>query len=179
MYSFEFAKAASLKCEGAAFLLPNTCSMKGIDKLPHLTSGQKEDLLHSAEQYKRFARVEFEVLEVAGQNITVSVAQSEYKGGRYLSAKELKERTAEVFKGLPADTQLSIQAHPFKFLNVVTADYINQQSEALGLSHTELARLLDMRPENLTRIMEDRKGLTKLGKAAFYYLFKYLETEKV
>lgn len=153
--------------------------MKGINKLPQLTSGQKEDLLHSAEQYKRFARMEFEVLEVSGQNVTVRVAQSEYKGGRYLSAKELKERTAEVFKGLPAGTQLNIQAHPFKFLNVVTADYINQQIEALGLSHIELARLLNMRPENLTRIMEDRKGLTKLGKAAFYYLFKYLETEKV
>ena len=136
--------------------------MVGIDKLSISTSPQKEDVLHSAEQYKRFARVEI----------------WSFEGGRYLSAKELKERTAEVFKGLPADTQLSIQAHPFKFLNVVTADYINQQSEALGLSHIELARLLNMRPENLTRIMEDRKGLTKLGKAALYYLFKYLGADK-
>ena len=75
-----------------------------------------------------------------------------------------------MFKDFPAGTQLSIQAHPFKFLNVVTADYINQQNEALGLSHTELASLLDMRPENLTRIVEDRKGLTKLGKAVYYSL---------
>ena len=92
--------------------------MKGIDELPYLTSPQKENLLHPAEQYKRFERVEFEVLKVADQNTTVRVAQSEYKGGRYLSAKALKERTAEVLKDLPAGTQLSIQAHPFKFLNI-------------------------------------------------------------
>ena len=78
-----------------------------------------------------------------------------------------------MLKDLPAGTQLSIQAHPFKFLNVVTADYINQQIEAFGLSHTELVRLLDMRPENLTRIMEDRKGLTKLGKAVYYPFLYY------
>ena len=161
---------------GPLFSYQIPVSMKGIDKLPYLTSSHKENLLHSAEQYKRFARVEFEVLEVAGQNITVRVTQSEYEGGRYLSAKELTERAAEVFKDLPAGTQLIIQAHPVKFLNVVTADYINQQIEALGLSHTELARLLNMRPENLTRILADKMGLTKLGKAAFYYLFKYLET---
>lgn len=83
--------------------------MKGIN--------HKEDLLHSARQYKRFAGVEFEVLEVADQNTTVRVAQSEYEGGRYLSAKELKERAAEVLKDFPAGPQLSIQAHPFKFLN--------------------------------------------------------------
>ena len=151
---------------GPLFSYQIPVSMKGIDKLPYLTSSHKENLLHSAEQYKRFARVEFEVLEVSGQNTIVRVAQSEYEGGRYLSTKKLKERAAEVFKDFPAGTQLSIQAHPFKFLN----RYINQQIEALGLSHTELARLLDMRTENLTRIMEDRKGLTKLGKAVYYSL---------
>jgi len=44
---------------GPLFSYQTPISMKGIDKLPYLTITHKKDLLHSAEQYKQFARVEF------------------------------------------------------------------------------------------------------------------------
>lgn len=150
--------------------------MKGIEKLTHITDEQRKLLVQSASQYKRFARIYFEVLEVKGTFVSVKVKQMESPTERYLSAKDLTQRAQEVFEGLiPVDWKFSVRAVPFKFLQVVDVDYINSRKEALGLTDVDLSRLLDVRPENLSKILSDNRGLTKLGKAAFYYLFKYLE----
>lgn len=150
--------------------------MKGVEKLTHITKEQREKLIHSANQYKRFARIYIEVLDVEETIVTVKVSQQENKTEKYLSAKELKERVQEVFEGcLPSCWGLEIRAVPFKFLNIITIDYIREKQEELGLSDIDLSRLLGVRRENISRIFNDKRGLTKLGKAAFYYLFKYLE----
>lgn len=150
--------------------------MKGLEKLTHITEEQRTLLHQSALQYKKHARIYFEILEVKGTSVSVKVKQMESPTERYLPAKELTARALEVFEGMiPNEWNLSIRAVPFKFLEVIDVDYINQRKTALGLSDVELSRLLDVRPENLSKILSDNRGLTKLGKAAFYYLFKYLE----
>lgn len=150
--------------------------MKGIEKLTHITDEQRKLLIHSARQYKRFARIYFEVLEVTPDSMSVKIKQLEGPTEKYLSAKDLTHRALEVFEGMiPVDWQFNVRAVPFKFLQVVDVDYINSRKEGLGLTDVDMARLLDVRPENLSRILSDNRGLTKLGKAAFYYLFKYLE----
>lgn len=150
--------------------------MKGIEKLTHITEDQRKLLILSAKQYKRFARIYFEVLEVTPDSVSVKIKQLEGPAEKYLSAKDLTQRAQEVFEGMiPVDWKFSVRAVPFKFLQVVDVDYINSRKEALGLTDVDLSRLLDVRPENLSKILSDNRGLTKLGKAAFYYLFKYLE----
>jgi hypothetical protein len=150
--------------------------MKGIELLTHITDEQRDVLLHSSREYKRFARIYFEVVSVDSGVVTIKSWQLENKMGKYLSAKDLKSRVLEVFEGaFPDDYQVNVIAVPFKFLNVVDIDYINQKKAELNLSDVDLCRLLDVRPENMSRILSDKRGLTKLGKAAFYYLFKYLE----
>lgn len=150
--------------------------MKGIEKLTHITDEQRKLLIHSAKQYKRFARIYFEILEVTPDSVSVKIKQLEGPAEKYLSAKDLTQRALEVFEGMiPVDWKFNVRAVPFKFLQVVDADYINSRKEDLGLTDVDMARLLDVRPENLSRILSDNRGLTKLGKAAFYYLFKYLE----
>ncbi len=150
--------------------------MKGVEKLTHITKEQREKLIHSANQYKRFARIYIEVLDVEGTTITVKVSQQENKTEKYLSANDLRDRAMEVFEGcVPVGWSIKVRAVPFKFLNVITIDYIREKQHELGLSDVDISRLLGVRRENISRIFNDKRGLTKLGKAAFYYLFKYLE----
>ena len=156
--------------------IPSTLNMKGIEKLTQITDEQRKLLAHSANQYKRFARIYIEVLGVKETTVTVKVSQQENNTEKYLSAKELKERVHEVFEGcLPSGWDLEVRAVPFRFLEVITIEYIREKQTELGLSDIDLSRLLGVRRENLSRIFNDKRGLTKLGKAAFYYLFKYLE----
>src|SRR5690554_2338489 len=108
--------------------------MKGIEKLTHIAEDQRKLLILSAKQYKRFARIYFEVLEVKGTSVSVKVKQMESPTQRYLPAKELTARALEVFEGIiPTEWDLNIRAVPFKFLEVINTDYINQRKTALGL----------------------------------------------
>ena len=150
--------------------------MKGIEKLTFITDEQRKKLIHSAAQYKRYARIYIEIIEVSETSVSVKIKQMESQVGRYLSAKDLTDRALEVFEGIiPVGWYINVRAVPFKFLEVINSDYINKRKNELGLTDVELSRLLDVRPENLSKILSDNRGLTKLGKAAFYYLFKYLE----
>lgn len=153
--------------------------MKGIELLTHITDEQRKLLIHSANQYRRFARIYIEVLSVEGKSVSMKIFQLENNAERYLSAKELKSRALEVFNGvIPDQWNLNVRAVPFKFLEVIDTDYIHKKKAELHLSDVDLCRLLDVRPENMSKILSDKRGLTKLGKAAFYYLFKYLENNR-
>lgn len=150
--------------------------MIGIEKLTFASNEQIEELLQSANQYKRFSRVYFEILTVENNIINVKVTQQESALEKYLSAKELEERTIEVFsKVVPLDWNLSIASSPYLCLKEVDIEYINKKKDELGLTVEDLSRYLNIRPENINRILTNKRGISKLKTAAFYYLFKYLE----
>jgi hypothetical protein len=150
--------------------------MKGLEQLTWLSGSQKALLKRSAQMYKQHARIYFEVLNVKDQQVDIKVNQSPNPAEKYLSAKDLTERANEVFKGaIPEDYSFRVIAVPYKFLDIVDLEYINNKKEELGLADIELSRLLDIRKENLSRLLNDKRGLTKWHKAAFYYLFKNLE----
>lgn len=88
--------------------------MKGIEKLTFASTEQLDQLLHSANQYKRFSRVSLEVLTVENSSVNVKVTQQESEVNKYLTAKELIERTEEVFsKVVPSNIKFSIEASPY------------------------------------------------------------------
>lgn len=150
--------------------------MKGIEKLTFASTEQIDELLHSANQYKRFVRVYFEILTVEDNIINVKVTQQESALEKYLSAKELKERTIEVFSNVvPLDWNLFIVPSPYLFLKEVDIDYVNKKKDELGLTVEDLSRYFSIRPQNMDRILTNKRKLSKFSKAAFYYLFKYLE----
>jgi hypothetical protein len=167
--------------------------MKGIELIPHLTDEQKKLLEQSALQYKRFARITIEVVSVnwlplskhpdsdfstKDHVVVVKVKQQENPSGKYLTASELNQRAQEVFEGIvPVGSELQIKAVPYKFLEVVDLSYIEQKKTELGLTDTDISRLLDIRKENLSRLFSEARGLTKWHQAAFYYLFKSLENK--
>ncbi|SFD85406.1 hypothetical protein [Thermophagus xiamenensis] len=151
--------------------------MRGIEKLTHLTEDQKERLIYSANQYERFARIYFEVLDVKDKTVSIKIYQLENNLEKYLPAKELKERALEVFKGcIPEGWEINLIAKPYKFLNTITFESIREKQKELGLSDDELSLYLGIRKENLNRMLSGKRKLSKCQKVAFYYFFKWFES---
>jgi hypothetical protein len=150
--------------------------MKGLEKLTWLSGSQKALLKRSAQMYKQHARIYFEVLNAKDQQVDIKVNQLPNPVEKYLSAKDLTEKGNEVFENtIPEGYSFRVIAVPYKFLDIVDLNFINKRKKELGLTDIELSRLLDIRKENLSRLLNDKRGLTKWHKAAFYYLFKSLD----
>ena len=146
--------------------------MRGIEKLTHLTDEQKEKLIHSANQYERFARIYFEVLDVKDKTVSVKIYQLENNLEKYLPAKELKARAMEVFEGyIPEAWKIHLIAKPYKFLNTITIESIREKQNELGLSDADLSIYLGIRKENINRMLSGKRKLSKCQKVAFYNFF--------
>ena len=153
--------------------------MKGIELLPFLTDEQKDLLETSSVNYKRFARVYFQILEFAHGALVVKVWQLDNPAKRYLTSKELIDRTKEVFNGdiLPSDVKLHVRPVPFEKddLKAFTVEKIDAKMHELGLKPKDLVRMLDIDKSTLSLILNKNRELTRASKAMFYYLFKNLE----
>lgn len=148
--------------------------MKGIEKLS-LTPDQKKLIEASEQQYKRYARVYFEVVSFTGSELIVKVWQMENPGGKYLTAKELIERAKEVFSVVP----VKVHCRPVPFspdsLKSFTVQDVIRKMDEHGLKPKDLVRLLDIDKSSLSLILSGGRELSKGNRAMFYYLFKYLE----
>ncbi|MDR1553345.1 MAG: hypothetical protein LBS69_07785 [Prevotellaceae bacterium] len=154
--------------------------MKGIEMLPFLTKEQKELLETSERNYKRFARVYFQILSISENEAIVKVWQLENQAKRYLSEKELIDRTKAVFERiLPESVQLHVRPVAFDRveLNNFSITDVEVKMNRLGLKPKDLVHLLNINKSQLSLILNKERGLTKSSKAMLYYMFKYIENE--
>lgn len=155
--------------------------IKGIEKIPSLTDEGKEFLKTSELQYMRFGRIYFEVLRYKDNELVVKTGQLKNEAGKYLSTAELVNRAKDVFgKVVPDGTVIHVhpttfEKHEFKTYSV---ENITDEMESLGLKIKDLVKLLDIDKTTITSVLSGAKPLTNPYKAMFYYLFKYLGTEK-
>ena len=168
--------------------------MKGIEKLTFITDEQKALLLESAKQYKRHARIYFEV-ESVGKifskplSISIKVTQKKNQYGKYLSELELADRASEVFFDITKKYAeiMSINTH----LNINTEAYNPEDEEKeidskfilnkmveFNLSDEDLSKLLDLNIYHIRKIIWSKEKLPKIAKSAIKYLFLYLENKK-
>ena len=164
---------------GFAPTLLITLAMKGIEKLDFLTEDQKTLLENSALQYRRFARIYIEVIDNLDGQVTLKIQQKENPTGNYLNRDELLDRLTSAFEGMiPEGIKVTLRAIPFKGeLDLVDLEYVEQKKVELGLKDADLSRMLNIRKDNLSVILNSHRGLTKWQKAAFYYLFKTFEKQ--
>jgi len=152
--------------------------MKGIELLPFLTNEQRDLVETSGANYKRFARVYFQVLEFENDAAVVKVWQLDNPAKRYLTSKELIERTKEVFNGdvLPSNVKLHVRPVPFAKddLKTFTVEKIEAEMNELGLKPKDVARMLDIDKSTLSLILNKNREMTRASRAMFFYLFKSL-----
>jgi len=155
--------------------------MKGIELLTFLTEEQKRLLETSALNYRRFARVFFQVLEASDSEVVVKVWQNENVADKYLTVKELVERTRAVFNDiLPSEVRLHVRPIVYNRseLEKFDAKAVAEKMEQLGLRPKDLVRLLDIDKSSLSSMLSGKRELSKHSRAMLYYFFKYHEKER-
>jgi len=151
--------------------------IKGIEKIP-LTDDGKKLLEVSEANYKRYARIRFQVVSYDGKELIVKAWQMENPSGKYLSSTELVERAKGVFRDVvPDGTALHVRPVPFKKddLRNFTITDVEREMVELGLKPKDLVKLLDIDKSSMSIILNEGRAMTKSHRAMFYYLFKTLK----
>jgi len=154
--------------------------IKGIEKIP-LTGEGKKLLEVSERNYKRFARIKFQVVDYEDGKLVVKVWQTENSNSKYLSASELVERTKVVFgEVVPVGTSIHVRPIPFRKdeLRTFSIMDIEREMEQLCLKPKDLVKLLDIDKSSMSVILNEGREMTKSHRAMFYYLFKTLRYNK-
>jgi len=154
--------------------------IKGIEKIP-LTDDKKKLLEVSEANYKRYARIRFQVVSYDDKELIVKVWQMENPSEKYLTAAELVERAKGVFKDVvPNGTVTHVRPVPFKKddLRNFTVTDVEREMNELGLKAKDLVKLLDIDKSSMSIILNEGRAMTKPHRAMFYYLFKTLKHRK-
>jgi hypothetical protein len=154
--------------------------MKGLDLLTFLSKEQIKLIETSELNYRRFARIYFQINSFENNEIVIKVWQTEDEDiEQYLSAKELISRTKEVFNMIPEGVKLHIRPIPFNpdDLTKFTTEKIQNEMENLGLKPKDLVKLVCIDKSTISQILSSDRNLSRPSKAMFYYLFKYLKTK--
>jgi glycine/serine hydroxymethyltransferase len=154
--------------------------MKGLELLTFLTDKQLEFIEVAELSYRRFARIYFQILSFENNEIILKVWQTETPDKIYLSAKDLALRAKDMFAGkIPVNIKLHIRPVPFDPLKNFSTSDIRQEMTELGLKAKDLVKLLDISKSTISMLLSENRNMSKPTKAMFYYLFKYLKTNKV
>ena len=151
--------------------------IKGIEKIP--LSGNGKKLLEVSENnYKRYARIKFQIVSYDNKELIVKVWQMENPTEKYLTASELVERAKGVFKDVvPEETAIHVRPVPFRkdLLRNYTISDVEREMSEFGLKPKDLVKLLDIDKSSLSIILNEGRAMTKPHRAMFYYLFKSLK----
>lgn len=151
--------------------------MKNIDLLP-IPPDAKKRLAEFATQYRKMARIYIEIVSFDSNRIIVRAEQKEAVNDSILTKKELMERVREMFAGeIPEDWKLTVSAVNFdrKDIAAVNGEWIENNMKRLGLKPKDIASRMCLDKSTMSLILSGERNLSRLGRAAFYYFFKYYE----
>jgi hypothetical protein len=154
--------------------------MKGLELLTFLTKEQIKLIETSELNYRRFARVYFQINSFENNEIVVKIWQTEDEDiDEYLSAKDLISRAKDVFNMIPEDIKIHFRPIPFKSddLTKFSTEKILKEMDAMGLQPKDLVKLLCIDKSTISQILSSDRNLSRPSKAMFYYMFKYLKTK--
>jgi hypothetical protein len=154
--------------------------MKGLELLTFLTKEQIKLIETSELNYRRFARVYFQINSFENNEIIVKIWQTEDEDiEKYLSAKDLISRAKDVFNMIPEDIKIHFRPIPFNSddLTKFSTDKIRKEMDAMGLQPKDLVKLLCIDKSTISQILSSDRNLSRPSKAMFYYMFKYLKTK--
>lgn len=149
--------------------------MKGIELLS-LTGEQKKFIETSELNYRRFAHVHFTIISANDTEIVVKVIQN--KAEKYLTAKELIDRTKEVFNFLGKKVHVRPIPYQADGLENYGFSEIEKDIKEFGLQLKDLVELTGINKASLSRLLNGGREFTKIQKALFYYLFRYLKEKR-
>jgi len=128
----------------------------------------------AAAMHKKQSNIEFKLLAVEGNTLTVATEQGRTGSGKYANLKTLIKRTHEVFDNyLPPSFKLDVE--PTEYLEspaaTVTPDWINKKMLEKEIRIKQIAFDTGIDRTDLSAWINGLRPMSQIVKAMFYYYF--------
>lgn len=150
-------------------------NIKNIDLIKHLlTEDQLQEFETGATMHLRNSRIEFKILEVKGDEITVRVTQGESPGENQLSKKELVNRTKDLFNHFLPDkiTHVRSYAYAVSKVDVVSQSWIQNQMQSKGITEKKISAESGIDKERIHEWIAGKRPMSQEVKAMFWYMLR-------
>jgi hypothetical protein len=149
--------------------------IKNIGLIKHLlTEDQLKDLETGATMHLQNSRIEFKILEVNKDEITIRVVQNESPSENHLSIKELVKRGKDLFKHFFPDKTIHTRAFAYSIpkADEVNPGWIQSRMQSKRISQKSIVAETEI---DKVRIGEWINGLNPMSqevKAMFWYMLR-------
>jgi len=144
----------------------------GLEKLNEsLNSEEMEQLEKAALIHKNQSNIEFCILGLDENTISVETTQGETRSGKYANQTTLVKRTMEVFeKSLP---EISIQVEAMPFLpnptSVVNTLWLEKKMKEKGVRIKQIAFETGVDRDSISDWVTGKRAMSQIVKAMFYF----------
>lgn len=153
--------------------------MKKLNELP-LTEKEMELVSASEANYKRHARIFLEILTIdeKKQTVTLRIEQKGLVNDKLLTQKELIERGKKVFANMLDGWKVHVRSLTYKgdLYQGLELEEVKEEINKRNLKQVDLTRYLDIDKHALSKVLNGKHQLTRWQRAAFSYLFKWLDS---
>lgn len=123
--------------------------------------------------------IDLKLLEIDGNNLTISVTQSRVTNGIIWTQGELCERASGVLSHVAKQYKIHFRAVVFiPDLSVVKADWIYHQMSDLGLKQRDVCKQLGLDKSTLSEFLSGSKQLTKIHRSLFWHYFHFYQVTR-
>ena len=153
--------------------------IKNIHLLTWLDEATLLRMEQAALAHQRFSAIQFKVVEVTADTVTIMTTQGKSFHENQTDAKRLVEITKEVFAPYLFDMKLHVGTIPYvpSPVEVVTSEWITQQMSRYKVALKQLAADTGINKSSLSSVITGDKPLSDPMRAMFYYYLKGFETK--
>ena len=157
--------------------------IKGLYKLQLLLGEEQiNELKEIATMHRRFARIQFKIVQIdkEANTIIISAKQSKNPTEQYEKRERLLEIISEVFEPYLQGWKIHKNAFPYQSspAEIVTPQWIQQQMIIYKVGAKYLSFDIGIPPTELSALINGHREMGIRTKGLFYYYFKHIEQQK-
>lgn len=144
----------------------------GIEHLnKSLTAEQLEQLEAAASIHKSQSNIEFTILKVEGEEVTIESAQTETRSGKYATEAGLLKKSQEVFNKFLAGQTVNFVLSPHlpSLSAVVTPAWLEIKMKEKGVRIKQIAFETGVDRESIADWITGKRNMSQIVKAMFYF----------
>jgi len=144
----------------------------GLEKLNEsLNSEEMEQLEKAALIHKNQSNIEFCILGLDENTISVETTQGETRSGKYANQTTLVKRTMEVFEKSLPEIIIQVEAMPFlpNPTSVVTTLWLEKKMKEKGVRIKQIAFETGVDRDSISDWVTGKRAMSQIVKAMFYF----------
>lgn len=141
------------------------------DMLPDI---QLQRMDAGAAMHLHYSKIEFKILEIKDDEITVRVTQGESPAENHLTNRELVSRAKELFNHFLPDKIIHVRAFPYNVPKVdeVSPAWIQNRMTAKSISQKAMADETGIDKTNLSAWINGTRPMSQPVKAMFWFMLR-------